>query len=183
MAATVVINEENTGSHTVTAAISKSDYGSSDAANLDPVANPVAQSSSSYIKWQQYHVTAIGGSSAIQNLKFYSTAPASGWTMFTNCNTTQATYTISVALFATPVTPVATDQSAGSLPTAMPTSAPGTANVGIGGLLPTSTGKITTGNATASATVCSDWIGSQLKCATPTAGGSLTNTYGYDEVA
>ena len=175
MAATVQIDEENTGSHTVTSGITKSDFGSTDAANLDPVANPIAQSSSSYSKWQEFEVTAMGGSSAIQNLKLYATAPGTGWTLYTNANTTQGTYDTNKALHASPPTPSASDLSGTTLPTTMPTSAPGSANVGIAGTLATSSKLTTTG--------FSDWLGMQLKCATPTAGGSITITYGYDEVA
>jgi hypothetical protein len=175
MAATVQIDEENTSSHTVSSNITNSNFGSIDAANLNSTANPVAQSSSSFSKWQEYEVTAMGGSTAVQNLRCYATAPGSGWTMFTNMNVTQGTYTTNVALHASPPTPSASDLSGTTMPTSMPTSQPGTANLGIAGVLAT-TSQLT-------AAGFSDWLGMQLKCATPTAGGSLTITYGYDEVA
>lgn len=184
-AATIEIDEKNgSGAGTVTDGITKSDFGSTDAVNLDPVAYPIAQSSCSFQKIQQYHVTNIGTSSAIQNCKVWTTAaPATGWTHYTNAHTTQGTYDNKKRAYASPGDPVSTDQSGGDNPNAMPnTSAPSTANLGIGGTLTPTTAKITTGGARG-ATTCTDWLVHQLKCATPTVGGSLTVTYQYDEVA
>jgi hypothetical protein len=168
MAATVIINETNTVSATVTA-ISASNYGSVDAPDLDPVANPITPGQNSYEKWQQWDVTSLGGSSQVQNLKFFSTAPATNTAQGFNGNTSQTPYnTTQKTAFATPGTTTA------NTPNAVPTSAPSSANIGIGGSL---TGAL-------SASGSSDYVVSQIQTSgSATAGTTLTNTYRYDEIA
>jgi len=78
MAATVQINEYNTAGEVETANISDTDMGDTDAANLDPVAYPVTPGENTYEKWQKIEVTAMGGSSKIDNLKIWRTGALGG---------------------------------------------------------------------------------------------------------
>jgi len=167
-AATVEIDERNGApAGTLTHNITNTNMGSTDAVNLDPVANPVTPGNNTYEKWQQIHVTAMGGSSQINNLKVWRTGALGGAaTHVTNARTS------SYGGAATYATPIAT---ASTLATqAMPTSAPGTANLGIGGSL---TGALT-------ATGSSDYLIHQIQTnAADTAGSTSTMNYQYDEVA
>jgi hypothetical protein len=171
MAATVEIDETNTAGATVTHGITNTNMGSTDAANLDPVAYPITAGGYSYEKWQTFHVTAMGGSSAIRNLKVWRTGSMGGSdTHETNAHATQGTYdTQKKTVFATPV---ATNSAI--CVNAMPTAATGTANLGIGGSL---TGQLT-------ATGSSDYLVHQIAVnAASTAGTTTTMNYQYDEIA
>lgn len=168
MAATVEIDEFNGASAgTATHNITNSNMGSTDAANLDPVANPVTPGQNTYEKWQKIHVTAMGGSSKIDNLKVWRTGALGGAaTHVTNARTA------SYGGAATAATPVATASTVATQ--AMPTSAPGSANLGIGGVL---TGSLT-------ATGSSDFLVHQIQTnAADTAGSTSTMNYQYDETA
>lgn len=167
MSATVQIDESNGAGETVTANITNSNMGSTDAVNLDPVANPVSPGSNTFEKWQRFHVTAMGGSSKIDNLKVWRTSALGGSAVHkTNARTT------SYGGAATYATPTA---SASSVATqTMPTSTPGSANLGIGGSL---TGSLT-------ATGFSDYLVHQIQTnAADTAGSTSTMNYQYDETA
>lgn len=167
MAATVEICESNGGGETVTHDITDSDMGSTEAANLDPVANPIVAGNRSYAKYQRFHLTALGGSSKINNLKVWRTTALGGAaTHVTNARTTSYG---GAATYATPVTSAITgaDQT-------MPTSEPASANLGIGGSL---TGERTT-------TGYSDYLIHQIVTnGADTAGASCTMNYQYDETA
>lgn len=167
MAATVEIDEANTAGETLTHNITDTDMGSTDAANLDPVANPIVAGENSYEKWQKIHVTAMGGSSAIDNLKVWRTGALAGSTTHvTNART--ATYG-GAETFATPVATASSvaDQT-------MPSSEPGTANLGIGGSL---SGQLT-------GVGSSDYLVHQLQTDSgDTAGNTTTMNYQYDETA
>lgn len=167
-AATVEIDERNGApAGTLTHNITNTNMGSTDAVNLDPVANPVTPGNNTYEKWQQIHVTAMGGSSQINNLKIWRTGALGGAaTHVTNARTA------SYGGAATYATPIAT---ASTLATqTMPTSAPGTANLGIAASL---TGALT-------ATGSSDYLIHQIQTnAADTAGSTSTMNYQYDEVA
>lgn len=167
MAATVVINEYNGGAATETANITNTNMGSTDAANLDPVANPIVPGQNSFEKWQKFDVTAMGGSSAVKNLKVWRTGSlGANATHLTNARTTSyggaASYTTPTASASTPATQT------------MPTSEPASANLGIGGSL---TGSLTgTGE--------SDYLVHQIQTTgSATAGSTSTMNYQYDEVA
>lgn len=167
MAATVEIDESNGAGETVTHGISNTNMGSVDSANLDPVANPVAPGANTYEKWQKIHVTAMGGSSKIDNLKIWRTGALGGSAVhLTNARTS------SYGGAPTYATPTA---SASSVATqTMPTSAPGSANLGIGGSL---TGSLT-------ATGSSDYLVHQIQTnVADTAGSTSTMNYQYDETA
>lgn len=167
MAATVEISETNGAGATVTDGITTSGWGSSDGANLDPVAYPITPGNNSYEKWQRFHVTAMGGSSKIDNLQVWRTTALGGAAVHkTNARTS------SYGGAATYATPVATASTVATQ--TMPTSAPGSANLGIGGSL---TGSFT-------ATGYSDYLVHQIQTnAADTAGATTTMHYQYDETA
>jgi len=168
IAATVEIDEYNGASAaTVTHNITNTNMGSVDSVNLDPVVNSVTPGQNTYEKYQKIHVTAMGGSSSIQNLKVWRTGALGGAAVhLTNARTA------SYGGAATAATPVSTTSSVATQ--TMPTSAPGTANLGIGGAL---TGTLT-------ATGSSDFLVHQIQTnAADTAGSTSTQNYQYDEVA
>ena len=166
-AATVQIDEANGAGQTITNNITNSNMGSVDAANLDATANPIVAGDRSYIKYQRFDVTAMGGSSAIDNLKVWRTGALGGSaTHVTNARETSYAGALTYA------TPVAT--SVTNVDQTMPTSEPTNANLGIGGSL---SGQLTAaGN--------SDYCGHQIVTdAGDTAGSTSTMNYQYDETA
>lgn len=167
MAATVEIDEANGAGQTLTHSITNSNLGSVDAVNLDPVANAIIPGSRSYVKYQKVHVTAMGGSSSINNLKIYRTGALGGAaTHVTNARI--ASYVGALA-YATPIATAVTDVTQ-----TMPTSLPASANLGIGGSL---SGSLT-------ATGSSDYLGHQVVTdPADTAGTTTTLNYQYDEIA
>lgn len=167
MAATVEIDESNGAGETITHNITNTNMGSTDAANLDPVANPVTPGNNTYEKWQKIDVTAMGGSSQIDNLQVWRTGALGGSaTHVTNART--ATY----GGAETYATPVATNSTVATQ--TMPSADPGAANLGIGGSL---TGALT-------ATGSSDYLVHQIQTdAGDTAGSTTTMNYQYDETA
>lgn len=171
MAATVEIDESNGGTETITHNITNSNYGSVDSVNLVAATNPITAGQNSFEKWQRWHVTAMGGSVSIRNLKFFSTAPSANTSHHFNGHTSEATYDSAnhkQTVYAAPAT------TSTRTPEAVVTSAPGTANMGIAGDL---TGELT-------ATGFSDYLLSQIRTTgSAVAGTTLTNTYRYDEIA
>ena len=166
MAATVEICESNGAGETITHNITDTDMGSTDAANLDPVAYPVTPDANTYEKYQRVHVTAMGGSSKIDNLQIWRTGALGGSAVHvTNARTSsyvQKTY----------VQPVATDSTQATQ--TMPTADPAAANLGIAGSL--------TGSLTAAG--YSDYLVHQIQTAAgDTAGSTSTQNYQYDETA
>jgi hypothetical protein len=130
------------------------------------VANPVTPGNNTFEKWQRVHVTAMGGSSAVQNLKVWRTG-ALGGTAVHITNARETGYT--QAAYAQPV---ATASSAATQ--AMPTAEPAGANLGIGGAL---AGQLTGAG-------YSDYLVHQVQTgAGDTAGATTTMNYQYDEVA
>lgn len=167
-AATVEIDERNGApAGTLTHNITDTDMGSTDAANLDPVANPVVPGDNTYEKWQQIHVTNMGGSSLIDNLKVWRTGALGGSAVHvTNARTS------SYGGAATYATPTASDSSVATQ--TMPTAEPGSANLGIGGSL----------SGSLSATGSSDYLVHQIQTdAGDVAGSTSTMNYQYDETA
>jgi hypothetical protein len=167
MAATVEIDESNGAGQTVTHNITNSNMGSVDAAALNAVSNPVIPGENTFEKWQRFEVTAMGGSSAIKNLKVWRTGALGGAAVhLTNARTT------GYAGAATYATPTAADSTVATQ--TMPTSEPASANLGIGGSL---TGERTT-------TGYSDYLVHQIQTnVADTAGSTSTMNYQYDEVA
>lgn len=167
MAATIRINEANGAGQTVTTNISNTNMGSTDAASLDPVNNPVIPGDNTFEKWQKLEVTAMGGSSKIDNLKVFRTgALGANATHLTNARTSSyggaVSYTTPTAASSTPATQT------------MPSSTPATANLGIGGSL---SGALTAAGS-------SDYLIHQVQTsASATAGTTTTMNYQYDETA
>ena len=170
MAATVEIDERNgTSPGTLSHNIANTNYGTTDAVTLDPIAFPITPGGNSFQKWQQWHVTAMGGSVAVKNLKYFATAPAVNTTHKFNGNTVQGSYdTTKKTVYETP------DQTDGDAPNSVPTAAPGTANIGIAGSL---TGQLIAAGS-------SDFVVSIITTTvSATAGTTLTVTFRYDEIA
>lgn len=169
-AATVEIDERNGASAgTLTHNITTSDMGSVDAVNLDPVANPITPNTRSFAKYQQIHVTAMGGSSKIDNLKVWRTGSLGTGGTHSHLTNARTTSYAGALTYAAP-----TQSAVTNVDQAMPTSAPGSANLGIGGSL---TGSLT-------ATGSSDYLVHQITTdASATAGSTSTMNYQYDETA
>ena len=166
-AATVEIDEANGAGETLTHNITNANMGSVDATNLDPVSYPIIAGERSYVKYQKFHVTAMGGSSKVSNLKVWRTgALGANASHITNARTTSYAGAIT---YAEPVDIAVTD-----VDQTMPTSEPASANLGIGGSL---AGELTT-------TGSSDYLAHQLTTtASAVAGATMTQNYQYDEIA
>jgi len=167
MAATMEICESNGAGETITHNITNANMGNVDAASLDPVAYPVTPGNNTYEKFQRFHVTAMGGSSKIDNLQVWRTGALGGSaTHLTNART--SSYAGALA-YATPDT----TEAATSTQT-MPSADPAGANLGIGGSL---TGALT-------ATGYSDYLNHIIKTnVADVAGSTSTMNYQYDETA
>ena len=127
-AATVEIDESNGTTPTITHNITNSNMGSTEAVNLDPVAYPITPGNNSFEKWQRIHVSNIGTSSKIDNLKVWRTT-ALGANATHKTNAREASYD-GAQVFDTVNGPLATDRSATYHYTqTMPTSVPSGANV------------------------------------------------------
>jgi len=167
MAATVEIDEANGAGETLTHNITNSNMGSADAVNLVAANYPITPGENSYEKWQKIHVTDMGGSSKIDNLKVWRTT-ALGGSAVHKTNARTADYG-GAEVYATPV---ATDSTIADQ--TMPTSEPASANLGIGGSL---SGALT-------GTGSSDYLVHQIQTdAGDVAGASCTMHYQYDETA
>lgn len=169
MAATVEIDEQNgpTGSPTLTHNIANSNMGSGDVANMDPVKYPIVPGESTCEKWQLLHVTDMGGSSRINNLKIWRNGGL-GSNAIHLTNATPSNYA-GAAKYSTPTTNISTVANQ-----IMPTAAPDTANLGIGGSL---TGYIASPG-------YSDFFVHQIQTNPKALSGSTTTlNYQYDEIA
>ncbi len=167
MAATVEIDERNGApAGTLTHNITNSNMGSTDAVNLDPVTYPVTPGNNTFEKWQQLHVTAMGGSSKIDNLKIWRTGALGG--VATHKTNARTTVYGGAEVYAAPT-------AAASVYTqTMPTAVPASANLGIGGLL---TGSLL-------AIGSSDYLIHQIQTnVADVAGSTTTMNYQYDETA
>lgn len=172
MAATVVIRETNGAAPgTPSDDIANSNYGSTDAVELNAVNNAITPGQNSYEKWQQWNVTDIDTSASIRELKFFSTAPSANTSHHFNGHETQGTYVGANHVQTAYDDPVATDTRT---PEAVPTTAPTGPNIGIGGDV---AGELT-------ANGLSDFVLSQIRTTgSAIAGATLTNTYRYTEIA
>ena len=167
MAATVEICESNTSGETVTHSVTNTNMGNTDAVNLNPVTYPVTPGDYTYAKYQRIHVTAMGGSSAINNLKVWRTGALGGAATHITNAATGAGWT--ALAFATPVKIAISD-----VDNTMPSSVPASANLGIGGAL---AGSLTGAG-------YSDYLVHQiLTNVADVAGSTSTMSYQYDEVA
>jgi len=146
--------------------ISDTDMGSVDDPNLDPVANPVVPDANTFEKYQKVHITAMGGSSLIDNLKVWRTSALGGAAVHvTNARETSYDRKEYVA-------PTASDSTVATQ--TMPTSEPSGANLGIDGSLAGSR----------SAAGYSDFLVHQIQTnVADVAGSTSTMNYQYDETA
>lgn len=166
MAATVQIDEYNGVGETKTANITNTNMGDTDAANLDPVAYPVTPGNYTYEKYQKIEVTAMGGSSAIDNLKVWRTGALGGSAAHLT-NARETSY--AQKSYAQPIKTVSTQATQ-----TMPSSEPSGANLGIGGAL---AGALT-------AAGYSDYLVHQIGTnVADVAGSTSTMNYQYDETA
>jgi hypothetical protein len=169
MAATVTIAESNGAGESVTASITNTNMGSTDAVNLTTATYPITPNTRSYAKYQRFCVSDLGGSTAVKTLKVWRTGALGG--SDTHVTNARETSYGGAASYAQPVT----SAIAGADQT-MPTSEPTNANLGIGGSL---TGEITTASPT-----YSDYLIHQLVVdSASTAGASTTLNYKYTEIA
>lgn len=139
--------------------------GSADSANLNPLTYPIVPGNSSYEKWQLLHVTDMGTSTKINNIQVWRTGSlGTGASHLTNART--GSYG-GAAAYSTPTA------AASSVATqTMPTSSPGSANLGIGGSL---SGSIT-------APGYSDFLVQQIQTGKNALAGNITTlNYQYDE--
>jgi len=167
-AATVEIDERNGApAGTLTHNITNTNMGSTEAVNLNPVTNPVIAGDNTYEKWQKIDVTAMGGSSEIDNLQVWRTGALGGSAVHvTNARTS------SYGGAETYATPIVTDSTLATQ--TMPSSDPAAANLGIGGSL---TGSITSAGS-------SDYLIHQIQTnSADVAGSTSTMNYQYDETA
>jgi hypothetical protein len=166
-AATIEICESNGAGETISHNITNTNMGNTDAVNLDPVAYPITPGNRTYAKYQRIHVTNLGTSSAINNLKIWRTGALGGSaTHVTNAGTTT---NYSAKTYATPAT-----SSIADVDNAMPTSTPASANLGIAGDLVSSL----------TAAGYSDYLVHQIITdAGDIAGSTSTMSYQYDETA
>lgn len=167
-AATVEIDEQNgAGAGSTTHNISDSDMGDADSATVDPVANPVTPGNNTYEKYQKIDVTAMGGSSQIDNLKIWRTGALGGSAVHVT-NAREASYGGADSY----VEPIKTNSTQAT--ETMPTSEPSGANLGIGGSL---SGALT-------GTGQSDYLIHQIQTnVADVAGSTSTMNYQYDETA
>jgi hypothetical protein len=167
MAATIEICESNGAGEVIQHNITNTNMGSTDAPNLNPVTYPVVPDDNTFEKWQRFHVTAMGGSSSIQNLKVWRTGALGGSAVhLTNARTT------SYGGAKTYAQPTASDSSIATQ--TMPSSVPASANLGIAGAL---AGALI-------ATGYSDYLIHQVQTdAADVAGSTSTLNFQYDEVA
>jgi len=166
-AATVQINEYNDVGEDETANITNSNMGSVDDPNLVAADYPVVPDQNTFEKWQKIEVTAMGGSSIIDNLKIWRTTALGGSAVHLT-NAREGSYGGAESY----VQPTASDSSVAT--ETMPSSEPSGANLGIGGAL---AGQLT-------AAGLSDYLVHQIQVdAGDVAGASCTMHYQYDETA
>jgi len=176
MGATVVLAETNgaSGSPSETLDISNVNFGSIAQAELNPATYPITAETDGHAfeKWLRLYVSALGGSSQLDNIKIWLSNLGGGWKTGEGLSTNMRTSGYSAASYPT-AGPVETDSP--DADQAMPESEPSGPNLGIGGAL---SGQIT------SAPAYTDWCVLQLDVTAGTPAGSLnqkTLTFQYDE--
>jgi len=167
MVAIVTIDESNGVGEVQEVDIANSNMGNVDDAELDPVAYPITPGENSYEKWQRFHVSDMNGSSEISNLKVWRTGALGGAAVH-KTNARISDYG-GAETYAKPVKTASAvaDQT-------MPTSAPASANLGIGGSL---AGALTEEG-------YSDYLVHQIQTnVADVAGSESVLNFQYDEVA
>jgi hypothetical protein len=176
MAAVVQIAETNgpTGSSVETINPSNVNFGSVDAAELNPSANPITAmvDGHSFEKWLRLYVSDMAGSSAVDNLRVWISSLGGGWKTGEGMSTNARTSGYSGASYPAGG-PVETNSATATQ--AMPESKPSGPNFGVGGAL---TGQII------AAPGYSDWLVLQLDVSDLTPAGAVnqkTITWQWDE--
>ena len=167
MPATIEIDEANGEGETLSHNVANLNMGNVDAKEIVAKDHAIAPGANSFEKYIKFHVTNMGGSSKIDNIRVYRDGALGGAaTHKTNART--ADY----AGAATYAAPVATASSVATQ--AMPTAEPASANLGIGGSL----------SGALEAAGSSDYLVMQIQTnAADTAGSSSTLHFVYDETA
>lgn len=168
MAATVEIDEQNgpAKSPVLTHNIANSNMGSGDFANMDPVKYPIAAGENTCEKWQLLHITNMGGSSRINNIKIWRDG-GMGANAIHLTNATPTGYA-GAATYSTPTTGISAVANQ-----IMPISTPNSPNLGIGGSL---TGSLANAG-------YSDFFVHQIQTNPKALSGSTsTINYQYDEI-
>jgi hypothetical protein len=148
--------------------------GSTDAAELTPASYPITAQADghAYEKWVRFRVSAMGGSSQLDNLKIWISNLGGGYKTGESMSTNLRESAYSAATYPTGG-PVDTDSAVADQ--VMPTTEPSGPNLGIGGSL---AGIITT------ATSYSDYAVMQANVESTTPAGALnvkTFTFQWDE--
>lgn len=151
----------------VTHNITNTNMGSVDAPNLDPVAYPINSGERSFAKYHRFHVTDLGGSSNVQNLRIWRTGDLGGDEDSLLCNLKTENYNQNN--YAEP-----TRAEISGVVNDMPTEETDSANLGIAGAL----------NGSLTAVGFSDYFVHQLVVNAGAVGGSTyVLNYQYDELA
>lgn len=172
MAAVVELCETNGAAPgTVTHDVANLNVGSTDAAELTPSAAKLTAEADghSFEKWFRMHVTSMGGSTILDNLKVWLSSLGGGWKTGEGMSTNLRTAGYSAETYDDPV-----DTDSAVADQAMPEAEPGGPNLGIGGSL---AGQIT-------APGYSDYAVIQLDLTAATPSGALnqkTLTLQWDE--
>lgn len=172
MALLLEIDESNddSGDEAIHHGLTAIQCGSADAWDLDPVAAFLTPGDSSFEKWLRYHFTDLGDAASLGGLKVWGEAPSDGETsLYANATTVGGTYAGQLqTVFDMPV------DTTTRTPTALPTSEPGSANLGIAGSL---TGAL-------SAPGYSDYLLLQVRTTvSATTGDTVTISFGYEVTA
>ena len=167
MAAIVQICEAHGAGETVTDNVSNINFGSGDVANLVPASYPITipPTGTNYSYEKYIKIKCSGTYNKVDNLQYWHSAgtPSTGVSFYAS-NTANTTY-------ATPVNTLSTKAT-----NAVPTSDPGTANIGIDGSF--------TGAFESSETAYSNYLVLQMRVASTASPGNMaqiTWTFQYDE--
>ena len=176
MPATVVIAEQNglLASPVETLDIANINMGDSASAVLTPATYPITAMADghAYEKWLRFYVSAMGGSTVLDNFKVWLSSLGGGYKTGEGMSTNLRTSGYSAASYPSGG-PVKTNSAVATQ--VMPVAEPSGPNVGIGGLL---AGTITV------APVYTDWMVFQLDVTASTPAGALnqkTFTLQWDE--
>jgi hypothetical protein len=173
MAATVSVSETNSSDATITASVTSLNFGSTDQTNLTAATYPITAGTRSYEKWVRFNVTAMGGSTYVNNFKVWmSSSMAAGCEIRTNATSTTTT----ALVFPTSSGPSnISRESTYYYNVALTTAIPTAPNVNIGGV----------GSSSLAAAGYSDYVVFQLAASSVAAiaGQTLTLSFQYDEVA
>jgi len=171
VAITIEIDQSNGGTETVTDGITSVNAGSSDTAMQNTATNPITAGQNSYELWLRWHVTSLGGATAVDTFKAWAQSPPANHTFAFNGHTVQATYNGANHKQTVYAAPAATTTRT---PETLPTAEPASANIGIGGSL---TGQLTAAGR-------SDYYLLQVRPDSgATVGSTVTASFGYQVVA